>query len=135
MEEHTKKQFVWVRQKQGRDVHTKRKGAASPLMRRRTVKRQVNHLYRALLLSLCLLLANYLASFSTPDLRYTSPTCMHNFCQDGFQSRGIWASLDITYYEVAHTLFDPQGGFLHMCTISFATRMGNTWSPDPLLRV
>lgn len=79
---------------------------ASLLMRRRTVKRQVNHLYRALLLGLCLLLANYLASFPTADLHYTHPTCMH-FCQDGFRHRDIWASLDITYYEVAHTPFWP----------------------------
>ena len=46
MEEHTWKQFLYLREK-GDDL---------------------NHLYRTVLLGLCLLLANYLISLSKPDL-------------------------------------------------------------------
>ena len=67
--EHTEKQFVSLRQKQGRNTHLEKKGCGHPpLMRRNTVKNRLNHLYRAVLPGLCLPLANYLVSFSTPAL-------------------------------------------------------------------
>ena len=31
-------------------------------------------------------------------------------------------------------LFDPQGAFLHMCSVSLAPRMRNIWPLDPLLQ-
>ena len=37
-----------------------------------------------------------------------------NFFQDGFQHRGIWDGLGITYYRVMPTTFYPQGMLLHM---------------------
>ena len=66
MGEHTEKQFV---DRSKAEIHTQKERVwASSLVRRRAVKRQSNHLYRTVLLGLCLPLANYLVSFSTPDL-------------------------------------------------------------------
>ena len=45
----------------------------SLLMRRNTVKQRFNHLYRGVLLGLFFTLANYLVSFSTPDLPWDPP--------------------------------------------------------------
>ena len=41
---------------------------ASSLERRRSAVKRLSHLYRSVLLGLCLLLANYLVPFSTPEL-------------------------------------------------------------------
>ena len=50
-------------------MHTKRERVwASSLMRRTTAKRQLSHLYTAVLLGLYLPLANYLTSFPASDL-------------------------------------------------------------------
>ena len=41
-----------LREKQGRDMHPKREGVDIPFMRRSSVKRWLNDLYRAVLLGL-----------------------------------------------------------------------------------
>ena len=53
-------------------------------------KKQLSHLYRTVLLGLCLPLVNYLVSFSTLDLPWDLPqhACTTSF-QDGFQPRGL----------------------------------------------
>ena len=90
MGQNTGKQFVYPTQKQGRDVHPERKGmgilsreeySKSETRQRCTPGEEhgssecravqyggdVDHLYRTVLPSLCLLLASYLVSFFTPD--------------------------------------------------------------------
>ena len=52
--EHRKMACLVKRQKQGRDAHGERKGVGVPLVRRSPVRRQLSHLYRAVLPGLCL---------------------------------------------------------------------------------
>ena len=50
----------------------------------------LRHLYRSVLPGLCLLLANYLVSFSTPDLPWDPSLGAHALLsQDGSQSKGF----------------------------------------------
>ena len=50
----------------------------------------LHHLYRSVLPGLCLLLANYLVSFSTPDLPWDPSLGAHALLsQDGSQSKGF----------------------------------------------
>ena len=90
-------------------MHTQRERVwASSLMRRNLVKRRLNHLYRAGLPGLCLPLANYLVSFSTPALPLDTPQqACATFFQDGFQPRGLWDGLSITYCGVVPPPFWP----------------------------
>ena len=50
----------------------KERVGASPLVRKRAAKEQLNHLYRTVRSGLCLPLANYLV-FSSPDLPWDPP--------------------------------------------------------------
>ena len=134
--EHTEKQLVQWRQKQQAEIHTWRERAwVFPLRRRRTVKRPLTHLHSAVLRGLCLLLASYLLSFSSPDLSWDFPqhVCA-TFFQDGFQPRGLWDHILASHIMGWPLLFWPQGAFLHTCNVSLAPRMGNMWPPDQLLR-
>ena len=66
MGEHTEKQFVYLRQKQGRKTHPERKGVGIPPNEGAQWRGGLNHLSRTVLPGLCLHLANYLVSFFTP---------------------------------------------------------------------
>ena len=80
--------FRWAR----RQRCTERKSVGVTLVRRSSVKRWLSHLYRAVL---CLSLANYLFSFSTPDLSWDPPLGVHTpLSQDGSQSEGFWEEQD-----------------------------------------
>ena len=73
------KQFVSLRQKkQGRETYPGGCGRF-PYWRGALVKRQLNHLYRAVLLGLCLPLAGYLLSFPTWLGLGLSPVCLPRF--------------------------------------------------------
>ena len=68
MGEHTEEQFVYLRQKQGRNTYQERKGVDVLPNEEECSKEviKITHI-RAVLPGLCLRLANYLISFSTPD--------------------------------------------------------------------
>ena len=134
--EHTEKQLVQWRQKQQAEIHTWRERAwVFPLRRRRTVKRPLTHLHSAVLRGLCLLLASYLLSFSSPDLSWDFPqhVCA-TFFQDGFQPRGLWRGPWHHIIWGSPPSSDPQGAFLYMCSVSFSARMGDMWSLNLLLK-
>ena len=73
MGEHTEKQFVYLRQKQGRKTHLERKGVGIPPNEGAQWRGGLNHLSRTVLPGLCLHLANYLVSFFTPDWSQDPP--------------------------------------------------------------
>ena len=62
----------------------------SSLERRRSAVKRLSHLYRSVLLGLCLPLTNYLVSFSTPELPWDPLLGTHApLSQDGSQSEGF----------------------------------------------
>ena len=101
-----------------------------PLRRRTAVKRRLSHLYRSVLLGLCLPLASYLVSFSTLDPLGPSSTYISNFFPRWFLAQTPLASHTVGWCPL---LFDPQGAFLYMWDVSLARRMGNIWPPDLLM--
>ena len=65
-------------------------------------------------------LANHLTlpgSESTFGLTQGPPLCMcTSLSQDGFPCRGLWEAWYHLLWGCAPSLFDPQGGFLNMCS-------------------
>ena len=117
-------------------MHTWRERVwASSLMRRNTVKRQLNHLCRSVLPGLCLPLANYLVLFS----HLTCPRALRNmraqlFSKMDSSPEAYGAALASHIMGWCPLLFDPQGAFLCMCSVFLAPRMGNMWPLDPFLK-
>ena len=106
---------------------------ASCLTRRSSLKRRLNHLYRAGLLSLCLPLANYLVvvvfSHTWPALG-PSQHEWATFFQDGFQPRGLWEAWHHLLWGGTLSFLTPKEAF---CTyvvgqISLTSRMRNMCS-------
>ena len=116
--------FRWAR----RQRCTERKSVGVTLVRRSSVKRWLSHLYRAVL---CLSLANYLFSFSTPDLSWDPPLGVHTpLSQDGSQSEGFQEEQNSSWPGIILTHKEP------FCTCAVAPlSQGGDWrSLNPLLK-
>ena len=105
-------------------MHTWRERVwASHLVKRSAVKRRLNHLYRTVLLGLCLPLANYLVSFSTLNLPWYTSLGVHGPPPPPsakMDIKGKVSGKSKTHYGLAlFPDFWPQGNFLHMCSVSF----------------
>ena len=122
------KGFAYLRWKPGRDARLGRNAVGGPLTRRGTAKRQVNQLHTAVLLGLCLTLANcFLGTPPPPHL--TCPRTFPNMHAQTFISRQIpaqrmmgepWHHIS---WDVALSFLTPKEPF---CTcVSLAPRMGN----------
>ena len=94
-----------------------------------TLKRWSNRLCRAVLLGLCLPLANYLVSFSIPELpQDPSQHACSIFSKMKFQGKR-----DLTSHVMGwcHLLLISQEAFLPMCSVSLAPKDENyvtSWS-------
>ena len=91
---------------------------ASHLVRRSAVKRRLSHLYRTVLLGLCLPLANYPVSFSTPDLPWYTLLWVHApLSQDGYQREGFWEEQDSLWSGIIPWLLTHKEPFC-ACVVS-----------------
>ena len=100
--------FSWDRSKA--EMHTQRKGVGIPLVRRSTVKRQLSHLYRSVLLGLCLPSKPFIW-FLLQHLTYpgTLPWGTHTpLGQDGSWSDGFWEEPDLLWPGVIPQLLTPR---------------------------
>ena len=87
--------LLQLRQKQGRDAQLETKWVGVPPVRKSIVKWQLSDLYGSVLSGHRLPSANYLVSFSTPDLPWDSPLdAPASLSQDGSQSEGFWEEQD-----------------------------------------
>ena len=101
---------LFSRDRSKAEMHTQRKDVGVPLVRRSTVKRQLSHLYRSVLLGLCLP-SKLFIWFLLPHLTYpgTLPWGTHTpLGKDGSWSDGFWEELDLLWPGVIPQLLTPR---------------------------
>ena len=107
----------------------------SSLERRRSAVKRLSHLYRSVLLGLCLLLANYLVSFSTPELPWDPFLGAHApLSQDGSQSEGFWEEQGSLWPGVIPWLLTHKEPFCLCVVSSLSPKWGEQRSLNPWLK-
>ena len=107
----------------------------SPLVRRSTVKRQLSHLDRSVLPGVVFFQANYLVSFSTPDLPWNAILGFPCTPQPRWISK--WRLLGgarLIMAQLYPLTFDPQKAFLCMCSVCLVLKGEEGRSLNALLK-
>ena len=114
MSESTKKQSIYLRQKQSSNKHSKEGwGCWHPPQREAHQRGDLIHLHEAVLLGLSFPLAKII-SFFTPEPTQDPPRCAYtSFGQDGVQRKALWEGYLGLWSDIP-SLSDPEG-FLYIC--------------------